>query len=320
MSSPACNTLLSLFSNALLDIQRLAHDQSVEHFHDAMLARLQGLIAFDKAWWGRAALIDGMLEEHRNHLFHLQADYLQDWRCIREDDITLPVTHSHPGQAVIIDMHSTEGLRWLGARHGIQELLCVMVIDPLTQLSEHLALYRNPGQPRFSDTDRMLLDHVMPHLAAAISANQIRTLIAQRESLDSPHNLALAVCDRKGTLQCAERGFIERWLGCFAQWSGPNLPIAISEGEQTLGALQLTITRAGDLFVLAARPRTPLQCLSPREYDVAQGFGEGKTYKEVARELGLAPNTVRHHIRTIYTKLGVKDKARIAQLLRAMPD
>ncbi len=53
MSSPTGNMLLSLFSSALLDIQRLANDRSVEHFHDAMLTRLQGLVSFDKAWWGR---------------------------------------------------------------------------------------------------------------------------------------------------------------------------------------------------------------------------------------------------------------------------
>ncbi|RMS55109.1 hypothetical protein ALP65_01284 [Pseudomonas aeruginosa] len=38
-----------------------------------------------------------------------------------------------------------------------------------------------------------------------------------------------------------------------------------------------------------------------------------------ARDLGLAPNTVRHHIRTIYSKLGVNDKASIAHLLHQFP-
>ena len=67
-------------------------------------------------------------------------------------------------------------------------------------------------------------------------------------------------------------------------------------------------------------PRQPRPApAQPTENDVAKGFGEGKTYKEVARDLGLSPNTVRHHIRAIYTKLGVKDKARIAHLVHARP-
>ena len=76
----------------------------------------------------------------------------------------------------------------------------------------------------------------------------------------------------------------------------------------------------GDQLLLAARGHRVLPQLSPRENDVAQGFGEGKTYKEVARDLGLSPNTVRHHIRAIYSKLGVKDKAHIAHLMHAPPD
>ena len=39
----------------------------------------------------------------------------------------------------------------------------------------------------------------------------------------------------------------------------------------------------------------------------------------LARDLGLAPNTVRHHIRSIYSKLGVNGKAGIAQLLHHPP-
>jgi DNA-binding CsgD family transcriptional regulator len=52
---------------------------------------------------------------------------------------------------------------------------------------------------------------------------------------------------------------------------------------------------------------------------VAERFGGGGTYKQIARELGVAPNTVRHHIRSIYSKLGVNSKAGITQLLHHPP-
>lgn len=320
MSGKYGKGLLSKFSSAILDIQQLAQNQPNEHFHDRMLERLQLLIPFDKAWWGRAALINGMPEEHRSHLFNLPSSYLVDWQSIQHDDITIARAYSAPGRAVIIDMNSTPGLSWLGNTHDIREWICVLVIDPITHLSEHLTLYRSARLTSFNDDDCMLLDNLMPHLAAAVSANQIRTLIAMRETLSDTHNLALAVCDQRGTLQCAERGFIELLLNGWPQWNGPTLPIPIKAGVHDFGHLHLNISRVGDLFVLTGRVHNALQLLSPREYEVALGFGDGKTYKEVARDLGLAPNTVRHHIRTIYSKLGVKDKARIAQLLRTSPD
>lgn len=160
----------------------------------------------------------------------------------------------------------------------------------------------------------------MLHLVAAVSANQIRTLVTKRESLSPARNLALAVCDQRGTLQCAERGFVDLLLGEWPDWNGPLLPVPVDARGHEGKHLQIEASAVGDLFLLAARARTPLAQLSPRENDVAQGFGEGKTYKEIARDLGMAPNTVRHHIRAIYHKLGVNDKTRIAHLLHTPPD
>jgi DNA-binding CsgD family transcriptional regulator len=301
-----------------LELQRLAQNKDIEHFHQAALSCISQLLPFDSAWWGRAALIDGLPEAHSAYLYNLPQRYLTDWHSIRHLDVTVDRVHEVPGQAVIIDMRdpaSGEGLKWLGESYGIGELLCIVYIDPQTHLSDHLALYRAPDAPRFTEHDCVLLNNIMLHLVAAVSANQIRTLVAARETLTHPRNLALAVCDQQGTLHCTERGFVDLLLGEWPHWSGPCLPVLMNAGGYESKSLQIEASPVGDLLLLAARSRTVLTQLSPREHDVAQGFGEGKTYKEVARELGMSPNTVRHHIRAIYSKLGVKDKARIAHLL-----
>jgi DNA-binding NarL/FixJ family response regulator len=56
--------------------------------------------------------------------------------------------------------------------------------------------------------------------------------------------------------------------------------------------------------------------LSPQERAVATAFAAGNSYKEVAREMNLAPTTVRHHLRSAYAKLGISDKGALAQALR----
>ena len=314
--------VLAAFSALTLELQRLAQHKDIESLVPSALGRISQLLAFDQAWWGRAALIDGLPEEHSSHLYHLPLSYLPDWQSIRHVDVTVGRVHACPGKAVIIDMRDPAngpGLNWLGATYGIGELMCVVHIDPDTHLSDHLALYRAPDAARFTEDDSQLLNNIMLHLVAAVSANQIRTLVAMREKLTSPRNLALAVCDRRGTLHCAERGFVDLLLSEWPQWSGPQLPVPMGNAGFEGKHLQVEASAVGDLFLLAARNRSVLPQLSPRENDVAQCFGEGKTYKEVARDLGMSPNTVRHHIRAIYSKLGVKDKARIAQLLHAPP-
>ncbi|WP_410970040.1 hypothetical protein, partial [Salmonella sp. SAL4458] len=89
------------------------------------------------------------------HLFNLEEHYVEDWKSISHDDITVGLVHARPGTAVAVDMQATAGLRWLGARHDIGELLCVIHVDPITRLSDHVALYRTPGGPPFADQEKL---------------------------------------------------------------------------------------------------------------------------------------------------------------------
>ncbi|WP_167481255.1 response regulator transcription factor [Acidovorax cavernicola] len=58
-----------------------------------------------------------------------------------------------------------------------------------------------------------------------------------------------------------------------------------------------------------------LALLSRREAEVARLFGEGHSYKMVARTLGSSPATVRHHLRQVYAKLGITSKVQMARLV-----
>jgi DNA-binding NarL/FixJ family response regulator len=49
--------------------------------------------------------------------------------------------------------------------------------------------------------------------------------------------------------------------------------------------------------------------LSTREWEVLQGLSHGYTYAEIAANLHISVNTVRHHIRNLYGKLDVSGKA-----------
>lgn len=314
-------TSLASFSAVLLEIYRLAREESLARFHQTVLECLRPLLPFDKAWWGRAAQADDGPHEHSSFLFGLPDSYIDDWKSIRHEDVTVERVHAHPGMAVVVDMGTADspaGLRWLGERHGIGELLCVIHTDPVTQLSDHLALYRAQGAVPFGAAECELLSCLMPHLASAVSVNQIRTLQALRETLVE-QRLALAVCDQLGLLQCAEPGFVDLLLTEWPHWAGPQLPPKVRPQGYDGGRLSIEARRVNDLYLLTARYRCPMEQLSARESDVARLFGEGKTYKEIARLLGMSPHTVRHHIRSIYAKLGISGKAGIAHLLHQLP-
>ncbi len=59
------------------------------------------------------------------------------------------------------------------------------------------------------------------------------------------------------------------------------------------------------------------EALSDREHEVATAYVDGQNYKETARTLGIAPSTVRTHLRSVYRKLGVTSRTELTQTLDA---
>jgi RNA polymerase sigma factor (sigma-70 family) len=61
-------------------------------------------------------------------------------------------------------------------------------------------------------------------------------------------------------------------------------------------------------FARRARPRARLARLSPRERQVLELVGEGRTNGEIAWILEISPETVRKHLENTYEKLGVHNR------------
>ncbi|GAA4637750.1 helix-turn-helix transcriptional regulator [Mycolicibacterium sediminis] len=66
---------------------------------------------------------------------------------------------------------------------------------------------------------------------------------------------------------------------------------------------------------MAPQPRSRRGELSDQELEVAERVADGKTSKEVAAELVLSPRTVDAHLRSIFSKLGVKSRREIRHAL-----
>ena len=49
--------------------------------------------------------------------------------------------------------------------------------------------------------------------------------------------------------------------------------------------------------------------LSPRERSIIELIGQGRSNKEIARLLGISPETVKSHVKNMFSKLGVERRA-----------
>ena len=64
-------------------------------------------------------------------------------------------------------------------------------------------------------------------------------------------------------------------------------------------------------------PQHPLaEKLSQREYEVLEGLTQGKSNKEIARDLDIREPTVKLHVKTLYRKIGASNRTQAAMIAK----
>jgi DNA-binding NarL/FixJ family response regulator len=86
-----------------------------------------------------------------------------------------------------------------------------------------------------------------------------------------------------------------------------RLADALSEVVNGGGPMSTKIAR----YVIEAfrKPQPAEGALSRREWEVVDALSKSASYADIGKLMGITVNTVRHHIRNLYKKLGVSGKA-----------
>jgi len=220
--------------------------------------------------------------------------------------------------------------------HPVAAQVPVVFMTGLTEPEHVLRGFRSGGVDYVTkplDTE-VVLARLDTHLRNA------RHLSAAFDALDAAARAVVALDARGHAIWKTGRArlWLADYLGCdedapglpapLADWIAHNLargpaaePLVI---EGAAGRLMLSLSasrRSGETLLLLeerARPAegagtlAALYGLTPRECDVLQWLAKGKTNRDIADILGMAPRTVNKHLEHIFVKLGVETRAAAA--------
>lgn len=292
----------------------------VIEFQRRALECVEHHLRFDCAWWGRGTFSGGEHRVHCSFPYQFPEDIADRLNFGDRNNVVARRVVQAPGQAHYFsrnDLHSQPSTRALTEHMGIAQSICICAVDASTGLTSFISVARRRVAPRFSAHDLTLLELIAPHLSMALDVSLTDQLTTQR----NPEKVALLATDAMGSLRVAEPRSIDLLRLEWPAWTGSLLPaplvarIASHQPEYLGRHLQVSVRWTGDHVFLSMRRREQRDLLTRQERAVACAFASGQSYREVAVHLGLAPATVRHHLRSAYVKLGVSDKAAFATCL-----
>lgn len=153
-----------------------------------------------------------------------------------------------------------------------------------------------------------LLDYRMPHLdGAQVAAAVRRDALPTRVLLISAHDESAIVYS---ALQDGAAGFISK------ESSRAELVEAVLNCAKGRDVVAPNLA-AGLVGEIQRRKDSDTPTLSPREREVLVMIAGGRTIPAMAKQLFLAPSTVKTHVQRLYEKLGVSDRgAAVAEAMR----
>ena len=312
-------------SQFLLDMYRASREIPHTDFKDWVFGHLDRLIRFDSAWWGSGS--ERPLQVHRVHLHRCSPRILDEYPRFIEQDFFREAVSRSPGRVMMFsDLMSREAFeqtdiyRNFGRLFRVEWSMGVVLIEPVSSLNEFVTIWRHDARKPFAETDRQMLQAIVPHI---FEANRVCRINQLRDPQGTQRATPWALCDANGLLHDLGPAFVDLIHQEWPQWRDAELPQALRAGiarSRRYTGVRVVIEVHGDtvgqLLLLEARQRSALDDLTPRELVVARRYARGETYIEIAQALSVAPATVRNQIYRLYRKLDVNNKAELVHRLQ----
>jgi len=318
-------------SDFLLKLYISSRELSVEDFKQSVMEQLQGIIQFDSALWFTGSTVTEHAYPQNVHLYKQPDEMIMNYKAHQSDDPLLQALIDNPGKSINIrdiisydDWIQTDNYYNHCSKFDIEWVLSTLLLEEHTSLFHAVSFYRNKNSQPFDSQDCQLKQLLVPHIVEAMKANLFIHIELASEKKASKDTWVSAVCDHRGSLIQADKQFATLLSNSFPHWVGPALPFTLEEKNQgkTISneGLLINTEKKGDMLFIRIQQSIAsfLERLTPQEINIARLLQRGLTNKEMAKQLGISPATIKNHISNIARKLNVSRRSQINHCLASV--
>jgi len=314
-------SLLTVFSSALLDLHAIAGRTAAVAFLADAIGQFRTVVPFDSGWWGEcsAPVADIPPANWQHGSLGLPASFASEWNAIGAVDTFARQSMSDLGTVCRDSGYDIDApvVATFARRHRLYHAMAVTCDLPGSGLMFFVSVYRDEGQPAFSDTEAILFGEYCKHVRLQWSTRLQQSFRGGFAGSVS----GIALCERSGAMLYVGSALANLIRKGFPAWQGTVLPsellprLAQAPCSLKLGRTSVAVRPCGELVALTMGGAASQEALSPREREAAVLYATGMSYKDIAHRLRLSPATVRSYLRDAYSRLGVKNKLELSALL-----
>lgn len=296
-------------SRMILQLHRGWQGHDIKTFRNWALNQIKPLVYFDNVLWWTG--IKPGLVIHDRHWYTPPGGLEMNHTRLRFERRLLALALRTPDRTLNMDATALRALfaarkeHYLQCRRlSIEHALCAAHHNPYTSFMSAILMYRTDASYPFHDGERVLAEFLFPHLIETYRNNSFHQRLRLQEN-DVTHVTAL--CDHQGVVHYAEPGFEILLQAEWPEWRGPHLPYTLQtrlNGTRSKvfqgRKLHVTLSPMNDVVYLKIQPKSKPAALNPQQHAIIKYMTQGMTYKEIARNLGVAPSTVTNHVQNIY--------------------
>lgn len=285
-------------------------------FQQRMLEHLAEFVDYDYAVWGGAREAEREVTDLVT--INQSPELLIQWQEVAHQDRFCDLTLNHLNHTWmfddIADYRNSLAYNEHWRAFDIQHMISTIMSEPVDGYVSYIGLCNTDHARPFSEVERHIKQFLMPHLSEALRINRQMAL-----HIPGDEEEGMALVNHKGMI-LASRPPFDQLLR--EEWGHEkfSLPTTIFSEDNAFGdwcgeSIRLQYRQLNGHYLVRGRPVSSLDKLPSRAREAAELYATGFSHKEVARRMGISPETVRKHLARTFTQLGINNKASLARIV-----